>query len=74
MKPQVVRGSKQTIAETVAGLAGEVREAIVFVEEPTAHAGATSGEDVFAEMELFTVRAGDVDYSRERLYSRAEDE
>ncbi|NLX20444.1 MAG: hypothetical protein GXY55_02075 [Phycisphaerae bacterium] len=74
MKPQVLRGSKQTIAETVAGLAGEVREAIVFVEEPTAHTGVTGSEDVFIEMEPFTVHAGDVDYSREGLYSRAEDE
>ena len=35
MKVQVLRGSKQQIAETVAGISGEVREAVVFVEDPS---------------------------------------
>ena len=35
MKVQVLRGSKQQIAETVAAIPGEIREAVVFVEEPS---------------------------------------
>ena len=34
MKPHVLKGSKQEIAEGLARISGEVREAIVFVEEP----------------------------------------
>ncbi len=34
MKTEVLRGSKQEIAESVVRISGEVREAIVFVEEP----------------------------------------
>lgn len=74
MQAQVVRGSKQEIAETVVRISGEVREAIVFVEEPADAAAEAPGEDIFAEMEPFTVRVGDADCSREALYSRMEGE
>jgi hypothetical protein len=74
MKAQVVKGSKQEIAETVVRIDGEVREAIVFVEEPSDQAPAASGEDIFAEMEPFTVKVGGADYSREAIYTRMDGE
>ena len=74
MRVQILRGSKQQIAETVAGMTGEVCEAVVFVEEPSDTNLAAVGEDIFAEMEAFTVRSGDADYSRDGLYSRREGE
>ncbi len=74
MKAQILRGSKQQIAETVARISGEVREAIVFVEEPSDVARSPSGEDIFAEMEPFMVAVGDADYSRELFYTRMEGE
>jgi len=74
MKAQILRGSKQQIAETVARTSGEVREAIIFVEEPSDLTQDQSGEDIFAEMEPFMVKVGGVDYSRETLYTRREGE
>ena len=74
MKTRVVTGSKQEIADTVLRIPGEVREAIVFIEEPSGTDGGVSGEDIFVEMEPFSVRVGGADYSREALYSRTEDE
>jgi hypothetical protein len=73
MIARVLRGSKQEIAERVAQLPGEVHEVIVFVDEVTdARQGAS--EDIFSEMDGFTVRAGDVDYSRDAIYTRMEGE
>jgi len=69
MKAQVVKGSKQEIAETVVRIDGEVREAIVFVEEPSDQTPAPSGEDIFAEMETFMMKVGSADYSREAIYT-----
>jgi hypothetical protein len=74
MKARVLIGSKQEIAHNVLRLPGGVREAIVFVEEPSDAVEKQSGEDIFAEMEAFSVRAGGVDYSREALYSMTEGE
>jgi hypothetical protein len=74
MKVQVLKGSKQQIAQSVAEIPGEVREAMVFVEDSPDMNSAAAGEDIFAEMEPFTVKAGDVDYSRDSLYSRQEGE
>ncbi len=74
MKVQVLRGSKQQIAETVVAIPGEIRQAVVFVEEPSDLAQEATGEDIFAEMEPFTVKAGGADYSRETLYTRMEGE
>jgi hypothetical protein len=73
MHVQVLRGSKQEIAEGVARIQGDVREAIVFVEEPAA-ATEEGGADIFAEMEPYMVNVGDADDSREALYSRVEGE
>jgi hypothetical protein len=72
MKAQVLRGSKQEIARSVAGLEGEIREAIVFVEESSDLAAPV--EDIFAEMEAFTVRRGKTDYARDTVYNRGEGE
>jgi hypothetical protein len=74
MKAQVVKGSKQEIAETVVRIPGEVREAIVFVEEPSDQTQTTSGEDLFAEMEPFMVHVGSAGYAREAIYTRLEGE
>ena len=43
MKTHVLTGSKQEIAESLARIGGEVREAIVFVEEPAP--GGARGRD-----------------------------
>lgn len=71
MKARVLTGSKQEIAEKVAEFDGEIREAIVFVEEPSSPGPAA---DLFAEMEPFTVRQPGVDDSREAIYGRKEGE
>ena len=76
MTVRVLTGSKQEIAQQVASLEGEVREAVVFIEEP---AGASKDvpatvEELFAEMEPYTVKVGDVDDSREAIYTRMEGE
>ena len=73
MTAQVLKGSKQEIAQQVANLEGEVREAIVFIEQPT---GATTQplpattEELFKEMEPYMVNVGNVDYSRDAIYCR----
>ncbi len=72
MKTRVLTGSKQQIAQEVASLEGEVCEAIVFIEEP-AGAAPRAGEtvdDMFAEMEPYMPHVGNVDYSRDAIYSR----
>lgn len=74
MKTQILRGSKQDIAKTVAQIDGQVREVIVLIDEPADAAALTPGEDIFAEMEPFTVQVGDADCSREALYSRKQGE
>ncbi len=73
-KIEVLKGSKQEIAETVARITGEVREVIVFVEEPSEQEPILPDEDLFAEMRPHETRAGGADYSRQALYSRAEGE
>ncbi len=74
MSPQILRGSKQEIADTIAKFPGEVREAIIFVET-SSDSSQNTDEDIFAEMEPFMVRAGGaVDYSREAIYSRSDGE
>jgi hypothetical protein len=53
MKTHVLRGSKQEIVESLVRISGEVREAIVFVEEPArAPSGAPTRDpdDIFAEI------------------------
>ena len=78
MKTHVLRGSKQEIAENLVRISGEVREAIVFVEESPATAGETGtdeGEDIFAEMQPYEARGNtEVDDSREAIYTRIDGE
>ncbi len=68
MKARVLRGSKQEIAAKVAQIDGEIREVIVFVEEPMPPIPPTP--DIFTEMEPFTVQQTAVDDSREAVYGR----
>lgn len=77
MKTYVLRGSKQEIAEGLARISGEVREAIVFVEEPAPAGlagGAAEAEDIFAEMRPFMVQVLELDDSRAAIYTRMEGE
>jgi len=77
MKMHVLKGSKQEIAANLARINGEVREAIVFEEEPAMTApmsGTRDTEDIFAEMRPFMVDVQDVDDSREAIYTRMEGE
>lgn len=75
MTAHVLTGSKLEIAQKVANLQGEVREAVVFIEEPaTTRAESATVEDLFAEMEPHTVKVGDVDDSRNTIYTRLERE
>jgi hypothetical protein len=55
---------------------GEVREAIVFVEEPASAVSEAETADavVFAELRPFMVDTQDVDDSREAIYTRLEGE
>ena len=46
----------------------------MFVEEPSDSSSGLSEEDIFTEMEPFTVKVGGADYSREALYTRMEGE
>jgi hypothetical protein len=72
MKACILTGSKQEIADKVSAIDGEVREAIVFVEEPILP--SESAADMSAEMEPFTVRRAGVEDSRDAIYQRLEDE
>jgi hypothetical protein len=77
MTVQVLKGSKQEISEQFSRIDGEVREVIVFIEEPSGRAPESppaEGEDIFAEMDPFTVSVGDADDSREAIYTRLEGE
>jgi hypothetical protein len=75
MQAHVLRGTKQQIAENLARMPGEVREAIVFVEEPApAEARMSDREDIFAEMRPYMVGVEDQDDSREGVYTRGEGE
>lgn len=77
MKTHVLRGSKREIAEGLARISGEVREAIIFVDEPAPAlppSPAPDTEDIFAEMRPFMVDVQDVDDSRAAIYTRMEGE
>ena len=75
MRTQVITGSKQEIAAKIASAEGDVREAILFIEDDAPEQSPAVDEDIFAEMEPHTVRAGgEVDYSRESIYDRTKDE
>jgi hypothetical protein len=71
MQAHVLRGTKQQIADNLARMPGEVREAIVFVEEPAqAEAQIPAGEDIFADMRPYMVDVEDLDDTRETVYTR----
>src|SRR5690606_32690870 len=81
MEPRVLRGTKREIAENLSRIDGEVREVIVFVEPPANGSangrstnGSAGGHDIFAEMDAYTVRRGNVDDSRASIYERKEGE
>jgi hypothetical protein len=77
MKTHILKGSKQEIAESLARIPGEVREAIVFAEEPAPaipEAPSPDVNDIFAEMRPFMVDVPDLDDSREAMYTRMEGE
>lgn len=78
MSIHVLTGTKQQIAQDLTQLPGEVREAIVFVEEPAPSAPgppAHDGEDIFAEMQPFIADGNtEVDDSREAIYTRLQGE
>ena len=75
MKTHVIRGSKQEIAERLVRISGEVREAIVFEEEPVAAPPAGAAEDIFAEMQPYEARGNaELDDSRETIYTRLDGE
>lgn len=71
MKARILTGSKKEIAEKVVEIDGEIREAIVFVDEPLKE---DSAEGFFAEMEQFAVHESQIDDSREAAYRRMEGE
>lgn len=76
MTARLLTGSKQEIAGKIASLQGEVREVIVFVEEPAANVATKtiSGDDVFAEMQPYMTGFADIDDSREAIYTQQERE
>jgi hypothetical protein len=76
MKTHVLRGSKQEIAESLVRISGEVREAIVFEEEPAtaSKVNTQDADDIFAEMRPYMVDVEALDDSREAIYSRMEGE
>ena len=69
MKAQVLTGSKNEIAQTVVSINGKIHEVIVFVEEASDRSSEEPQEDIFAEMDAFSVKAGGADYSRQSLYT-----
>lgn len=73
MTARVLTGSKQKIAQQVASMEGEVREAIVFVEESisaSTQSVPATVEELFKEMEPYESHAENVDDSREAIYTR----
>ncbi len=76
MKTHVFTGSKAEIADALARIDGVIREVVVVVEEPADAIPPPVEEDMFAEMEPYMVNddVGDVDYSRESIYTRMEGE
>jgi hypothetical protein len=77
MTARILTGSKQEIAQQVASLDGEVREAIVFLEEPVSPSTQpvpATVEELFREMQPYESHAADVADSREAIYQRMEGE
>jgi len=76
MKTHVLTGSRTEIADALARIEGEIREVVVVVEEPvdSIPPPIETEEDFLAEMGPHMVHVGDVDYSREAIYTRMEGE
>ena len=75
VKTRVLTGSKSEIVQGLAGIAGEVREAIVFIDDPaTTNETAAVADDIFAEMQKYMVDVADFDDSRDSIYSPADGE
>jgi hypothetical protein len=72
MKAIILRGTKQEIVDSIAGMTGEVHEAIVFMPETSGTPAPlmNSPSDIFLEMRPEMVAADNVDESREAIYSR----
>lgn len=75
MTIHVLKGSKQEIADTLVRFGGDVREAIVFVDEPDTPqspnaAAANAADALFDEMRPFMVDAADLDDSRDAICTR----
>ena len=74
----MLRGSIRQIAENFIRISGQVREAIVFEEEPApAGTGASTAdaEGIFAEMQPSEAQGNtEVDDSREAIYTRMQGE
>ena len=74
MRTQILRGSKEEIAETLVRLNGEVREAIIFLEDLESldsQSASADSEEFFAEIRPSMVDAAEIDDSREAIDSRA---
>ena len=78
MEAHVLKGSSEEIADGLARIRGEVREAIVFVEEPAATSGQPApgdADDIFAEMDSYAAEGNTaVDDSPEAIYTQMEGE
>jgi hypothetical protein len=74
MKAKVLTGSKSEIAAAVVRIDGVIHEVIAFIEEPSNSIAEPPTQDIFPEMEPFTVKAGGADYSRQSAYTRMEGE
>jgi hypothetical protein len=74
MKAHVITGSKQDIVAGVTKISGEIKEAIVFVEEPPEQTGPPGAGDLFAGMEQYMVNVPNIDDSREAIYRPMEGE
>ena len=78
MSAHVLKGTKQQIAQDLTQMPGEVREAIVFVEDPgpiVSGPQTYDSQDIFAEMQPFVAQGNtEVDDSREAIYTRLEGE
>lgn len=83
MRAHVLKGSRQKIIEDLQRLDGEIREAIVLMEEPAKSFPVdptavtdVQAEDMFAEMKEWEAKDGDgdLDDSREAIYTRQDGE
>ena len=76
MTTHILTGSKQEIAESIKRIGGEVRKAIVFVEDAASlkPEAQSSDEDPFAEMTPYMVDVIAIDDSRAAIYSRMDSE